>query len=173
MLAVTCCAVELIDSECDVVPPWKILQPLQLRMKIDKHSTPEHCTREPSSTWQLCCTCCRCCIPELSTVYWCQTIQKASWARRRGSGMIPKTILCCGARALFHSSAWCMWSFQRRGFYTCFLCLGWQTKTTKPVLEVGFFCVARCVWKTPGWSCFGEGNSADSFFFQLMTNKWK
>ena len=37
-------------------------------------------------------------------------------------------------------------------------------KNDKTCPRSRIFCVARCVWKTPGWSCFGEGNSADSFF---------
>ena len=96
MLAVTCCAVELIGLGMRCCATMENCAAPAASHENWQTFTPEHCTREPSSTWQLCCTCCRCCIPELSTVYWCQTIQKASWARRGGSGWFQRRFCAVG-----------------------------------------------------------------------------
>ena len=89
------------------------LRSLQLRMEIDKHSCQsiEHASQIALSSYG---TCCRFCIPQLSTLYWCQTIQKASWARRRDSGWFQRRFCAVGPplySTVVHG-AWSMWSFQ-------------------------------------------------------------
>ena len=82
------------------------LRSLQLRMEIDKHSCQsiKHASQIALSSYG---TCCRFCIPQLSTLYWCQTIQKAPWALRWDSGWFQRRF-CAVGPLLYSTVVLCM-----------------------------------------------------------------
>ena len=141
------------------------LRSLQLRMEIDKHSCQsiEHASQIALSSYG---TCCRFCIPQLSTLYWCQTIQKAPWARRRDSGWFQRRF-CAVGPLLYSTVVLCMQHVElpKNGFLLVSdalagRSLGFSRVSRVRSLEMdGRFVVER--WKS---STISRG---DSCFFQV------